>query len=96
MGKLKKPDNLHPRDERYLSSPGFESYMAAGGVFILGFTVSLVGTVAINQEPLFWPGFVFSIILAGVVLHLLKRREYEAKLREILENPDPDKPRRNR
>lgn len=81
---------LSPRDRRYLNSPGFESYMIAGVVFALGLGLSLVITVSIHREPLFWPGMILTLIISTVVLQQFKKREYRAKLREIIENPMPD------
>lgn len=78
---------LSLQDKIYLSSPGFESYMIAGWIFVIGMTLSIVITTLIHREPLFWPGTVLSVIVAFVVLQKLKKREYNAKLREIRENP---------
>jgi hypothetical protein len=82
---------LSPQDERYLNSPSFEIYMIAGAVFALGMTLSFVLTVMIHREPLFWPGLLLSIVVSSIVLQKLRVREYHAKLREIKENPIPQK-----
>lgn len=84
--------HLNPRDRYYLNSPGFESYMIAGYVFVLGLTVSIVATVMTNTEPLFWPSSLLTVAMSFIVLQVLKRREYKAKLREIRQNPMPQAP----
>ncbi len=90
---MEEPE-LSPRDQKYLESPGFESYMIAGYVFVGGLTISLVVPVLIGHAYLFWPGVLLSIVAMVLVLNKLKRREYKVKLREIRENPSPEKPRR--
>ncbi len=84
--------HLSPRDRYYLNSPGFESYMIAGYVFVFGLTLSIVLTVMTNTEPLFWPGSLLTVAISFIVLQVLKRREYKAKLREIRQNPVPQTP----
>jgi hypothetical protein len=83
----RKKIQLSPQDYYYVKSPGFESYMISGLVFVFGITFSIVGSVAIHQEPLFWPGSLLSIVAAFFVLRALKRREFRAKLREVQERP---------
>jgi hypothetical protein len=63
--------------------------MAAGFVFAFGLGISLIGSIVIEQEPLFWPGMLLSMVVAFVVLRTMKQREYRAKMREIRENPRP-------
>jgi hypothetical protein len=89
---MEEPE-LSPRDQKYLDSPGFESYMIAGYVFVGCMTISLVVPVLIGHAYLFWPGLLLSIVAMILVLNKLKRREYKAKLREIRDNPSPQKRR---
>jgi hypothetical protein len=88
---MDKPRNLSSHDERYLNSPGFEVYMIAGVIFVLGMALSFILTFFAHLEPLFWPGLILSVIVSSIVLHMLKKREYQAKLREIQQKPMEEK-----
>ncbi|MCG8346660.1 MAG: hypothetical protein MI924_02630 [Chloroflexales bacterium] len=72
-----------PRDLRYLNSTGFEVYMASGAVFVLGFTASFIFSVVVNYEWLLWPGTFVTVLASYVVLKIMERREYRAKLNEL-------------
>ena len=81
------PPNRSARDHRYLNCTSFEVYIIAGLVFLFGFTLTFIVSVAYHIEPMLWPGSVLTIILAYVVFDILKRRERRAKLREIEDKP---------
>ncbi len=72
-----------PRDEYYLNATRFESYMLIGGVFLFGFTMFFILGVLLNAAWLVWPGMFLSIAVAYYVLRILKKREYQQKLREL-------------
>ncbi len=72
-----------PRDELYLKSTSFEVYIITGLVFLFGFTASFILSVISHREVLLWPGALVSVIVAAIVLRVLARREYHAKLREL-------------
>jgi len=80
---VKKLNDLSAQDYRYLHCTSFEVYMQAGLVFVLGFSGSFIVSFVIHQAKLFWPGVLISIIATGIVLQILKKREYQAKSREL-------------
>jgi uncharacterized membrane protein len=71
------------RDEYYINSTSFEVYMIAGAVFLIGFTLIFILSVAYHLEPLVWPGGAFSIVAGFGVLRVLSKRERRAKIREV-------------
>jgi MFS superfamily sulfate permease-like transporter len=81
-----------PRDEVYLNSPGFESYMLSGAAFLAILTAVFIFSIKIQFAWLFWPGLLVAVIVGYVVLKVFERREYRAKLRE-LEREYANKPR---
>lgn len=72
-----------PADEVYLNSPGFESYMVAGGVFLLIFTAVFVYSIKVSFEWLVWPGLFVAVLGGYFTLKRLERREYARKLAEL-------------
>ncbi len=74
---------LSAHDFRYLTSTSFEVYMITGAIFLFGFTVSFVLSVLAHREVMLWPGALASVIVSFIVLKLLERREFRAKLAEL-------------
>lgn len=70
-------------DEVYLNSPGFESYMGAGAVFLLIFTAVFVYSIKASFEWLVWPGMGVAAVGAYLTLKWLEGREYARKLAEL-------------
>jgi Flp pilus assembly protein TadB len=52
-------------------------------VFLIGFTLIFILSVAYHLEPLVWPGGAFSIVAGFGVLRVLSKRERRAKIREV-------------
>jgi cobalamin biosynthesis protein CobD/CbiB len=74
---------LSAPDEVYLNSPGFESYMGAGAVFLLVFTAAFVYSIKISFEWLAWPGLFVAVVAGYLTLRWLQGREYARKLAEL-------------
>ncbi len=72
-----------PRDECYLNATRFEVYIAAGLVFVIGFTLVFIFSVMAHAEAWVWPGSLLPIGAAFFVFRILKRREYAEKLCEL-------------
>lgn len=72
-----------PPDEVYLNSPGFESYMGAGAVFLLIFTAVFVYSIKASFEWLVWPGLFLAAFGGYLTLKRLEGREYARKLAEL-------------
>ena len=71
------------RDEVYLNSPGFETYMGAGAVFLLVFTAIFIYSIKSHLELLVWPGLAVAIAAGFVTLKWLERREFARKLAKL-------------
>jgi hypothetical protein len=72
-----------PRDECYLNATRFEVYIAAGLVFVIGFTLVFMLSVMAHAEVWIWPGSLIPVGAAFYIFRILKRREYAEKLREL-------------
>ncbi len=70
-------------DEVYLNSPGFESYIGAGVVFILVFTAAFVYSIKASFEWLVWPGLLVAVLAGYLTLRWLLGREFARKLAEL-------------
>lgn len=81
MAQQRRP--FSPPDEVYLNSPGFESYMGAGAVFIIVFTAIFVYSIKISFEWLVWPGLFVAVLAGYLTLKWLEGREYARKLAEL-------------
>lgn len=71
------------RDEYYIRSTSFEVYMITGLIWLFGFTLAFILSVALHAEVMLWPGALLSVLLAAAVLRVLSRRERLAKIREV-------------
>ncbi len=78
------------RDEQYLRSTRFEVYLIVGSVFVLGFTAALIVSILLHAEPWVWPGGLLATVLSVVLFQVLKKREYQEKLREIEADYPPE------
>lgn len=87
---MAQQQRLSRRDEVYLSSPGFEPYMAAGTVFIVIFTAVFIFSIKISFAWLAWPGLFVAVLAGYFTLNRLQRREYARKLAEIEASPLTD------
>jgi hypothetical protein len=72
-----------PPDEVYLNSPGFESYMGAGAVFLVVFTIAFIYSIKISFEWLVWPGLFVAVLAGYLTLRWLQGREFARKLAEL-------------
>lgn len=72
-----------PRDEIYLTSTGFEVYMAAGAVFLLIFTAIFIFSIKVHFAWLIWPGSFVAVLGGYLTLKIGERREYKRKLAEL-------------
>lgn len=72
-----------PPDEVYLNSPGFESYMGAGAIFLLVFTAAFVYSIKAGFEWLVWPGLFVAVLAGYLTLRWLMGREFARKLAEL-------------
>lgn len=86
----KQQRRFSTRDEVYLNSPGFEPYMAAGGVFVAIFTAVFIVGIKISLAWLVWPGLFLGVLAGYGTLVWLQRREYARKLAEVEANPLPN------
>lgn len=86
-GKVKvmaqRRQRFSTRDEVYLNSPGFETYMGAGAIFLLVFTGIFIYSIKSHLELLVWPGLVVAIAAGFVALRWLERREFTRKLAQL-------------
>lgn len=66
-----------------------EIYFAGGGVFLFGFTLSLILTNVLHVEHLVWLGWGLSLVLALATFFVLRARElrYRAKIDQITPPP---------
>lgn len=71
------------RDEVYLNSPGFESFMVAGMVFAALFTAIFIYSIKAHSEWMVWPGIAIAGAACLGTLKFLQRREYQRKLAEL-------------
>lgn len=81
---------LSRRDEVYLSSPGFEPYLAAGTVFIVIFTAIFIYSIKGGDALLVWPGLFVAVLGGYLTLNRLQKREYARKLAEVESDPVAD------
>jgi hypothetical protein len=66
-----------------------EVYFAAGGVFLAGFTFSLILTRVLQIEHLVWFGWALSLVLALTTFFVLRARElrHRAKIDQVTPPP---------
>lgn len=81
---------LSRRDEVYLSSPGFEPYMASGAAFIAVFTAIFIFSIKIGFAWLVWPGLFVAVLAGYFTLVWQQRREYARKVAEVEAAPLAD------
>jgi hypothetical protein len=89
---MARQQTFSPRDEVYLKSTGFEVYMGSGAAFLAILTTIFIISIKVHFAWLFWPGMFLAAVVAYIVLKVLERREYRAKLQE-LESEYAKKPR---
>jgi hypothetical protein len=86
-GKVKvmaqRRQRFSTRDEVYLNSPGFETYMGAGAVFLLVFTGIFIYSIKSQLELLVWPGLAIAVVVGFITLRWLERREFARKLAKL-------------
>lgn len=79
----KERQRFSPPDEVYLNSPGFESYIGAGIVFLVVFTAIFLYSIKSGYELLVWPGLAVAALACFFTLRWLEGREYARKLAEL-------------